>query len=128
MASESRKLITIRDLEGVVSPHDGTVKRAMEVRKKFLEGFEDVAGLARHIGGNLESLALGETWAIKKEFFPGIEIHFVFAGGDNEFPSSLRVLFSGANIRGMHGEDMADAAIFIANYMVEYVQKARSRL
>lgn len=128
MESESRELITIRDLEGVVSPHDGTVKRAMEVRKKTFEGFEDVAGLARHIAGSLESLGLGETWAIKKEFFPGIEIYFVFAEGDSEFPSSLRVLFSGANIRSMHGEDMADAAIFIANYMVEYVRKARSRL
>jgi hypothetical protein len=96
------------------------------VRRKAFEGWKDTAALAGHIGGSLESLGLGETWSIKKELFPGVEIHFVFEEGDNEFPSSLRVLFSGHNIRAMHGEDMADAAIFIANYMVEYVQKARS--
>ncbi|MEW6142138.1 MAG: DUF3786 domain-containing protein [Chloroflexota bacterium] len=126
MAEESKKLYSVRDLEGVVSPHDGSLKRGLDHRKEAFKGFKDIAGLARHIGGEVESLGLHETWAIRKEFFPGVEVHFIYDEADDEFPSRLRALFSGANIRNMKGEDMYDATIFIANYMVEYVKKAKS--
>ncbi len=125
MAGESKKLYAVRDLEGVVSPHDGSLKRGLDHRKETFRGFKDIAGLARHIGGEVESLGLHETWAIRKEFFPGVEVHFIYDEADDEFPSRLRALFSGDNIRSMKGEDMYDAAIFIANYMVEYVKKAK---
>jgi len=124
MAQDSKKLYAVRDLEGVVSPHDGSLKRGLEHRKEALHGFKDIAGLARHIGGEVESLKLGETWAICKEVFPGVEIHLIYDEADDEFPSRFRALFSGSNIRNMKGEDMYDATIFIANYMVEYVRKA----
>jgi hypothetical protein len=125
MADESKKLYAIRDLEGVVSPHDGSLKRGLDHRKDAFRGFKDIAGLARHVGGEVESLGLNETWAIRKEFFPGVEVHFIYDEADDEFPSRLRALFSGDNVRSMKGEDMYDATIFIANYMVEYVKKVK---
>lgn len=123
MSEVDRKLYAIRDLEGVVSPHDSSLKRGLEQRKEAFRGFKDIAGLARHIGGEVESLNLGETWAIRKELFPGVEMHFVYDEADDEFPSRFRALFSGDNIRGMKGEDMYDAAIFTVNYMVGYAKK-----
>ncbi|MCX8125722.1 MAG: DUF3786 domain-containing protein [Dehalococcoidia bacterium] len=123
---EDRKLYAIRDLEGVVSPHDSSLKRGLDQRKEFFRGFRDIAGLARHIGGEVESLGLGESWAIRKQIFPGVEIHFIYDEADEEFPCRLRALFSGDNIRDMKGEDMYDAAIFVVNYMAAYVRKARA--
>jgi hypothetical protein len=125
MAEEGKKLYAVRDLEGVISPHDGSLKRGLEHRKGAFHGFKDIAGLARHIGGEVETLKLDETWAIRKEFFPGVEVHFIYDEADDEFPSRLRALFSGNHIREMKGEDMYDASIFILNYMVEYARKEK---
>ena len=127
MGTEGKDLVSIRDLEGVVSPHDAVVKRAMEARKDAFKGFTDTAGLALHIGGTVESFGFGERWVVCKEVLPGVEIYFIYDEADDEFPDRLRALYGGKNIRRMHGEDMADATIFIANYMVEYVREAAKK-
>jgi hypothetical protein len=124
MGSVTGDLISIRDLEGVISPHDAVVKRALAARLKSFEGFSDSHGLARHIGGKSEPVSPGGLWAICKEVFPGVEVHFFYDAADDEFPARLRTLYGGVNIRKMHGEDMADATVFIVNYMVDYVREA----
>lgn len=103
--------------------HDGFMKREVERRQEALAYVDDVSKLAGYIGGKVESLGRGETWAMSKEIFPGIEIIFVYDQADEEFPSRLRVLYCGERIRYTRGEDLADLTIACVNQMLRYVRE-----
>ena len=68
------------------------------------------------------SLGLGEDWAIRKEIFPGIEILFIYDRADEEFPNSLRALYSGQRIKKIRGEDLVELTIACANHILRYVR------
>src|SRR4030042_248024 len=95
MALKDKKLISLQQIEGAVSPHQKQIDHALRARKEALEYVADVSKLAEFIGGKVESLGMGEDWAISKEVFPGVKVFFVFNHADDEFESSLKVLFSG---------------------------------
>ena len=104
-----------------MSPHDRFIKEEMERRKGALEYVDDVSKLAEYIGGEVENLGLGEDWAIKKEFFPGVEIFFIY---NREFPSSLRVLYSGKRVKSLPGEDLVEITLACLNHMLRYIREA----
>lgn len=121
--TKSKKFITLREIEGAVSPHERQVDSALSARKEALEHVRDVVGLAKYIGGKVESLGIGEGWALSKEIFPGVKVFFVFTGSDEEFPSNLKVLFSGRKIGVMKGEDLAVFVILCVNHMLRYIRE-----
>jgi hypothetical protein len=122
MGLKDKKLISLQQIEGAVSPHQKQIDMALKARKEALEYVTDVSKLAEFIGGKVESLGLGEDWAISKEIFPGVQVFFVFNRGDDEFQSNLKVLFSGDRIKMMSGEDLAVFVIFYATHMVRFVR------
>lgn len=124
MADARGKLISLREIEGVVSPHQAQVSRALKVRREALEHVADVSGLADFIGGKLESMGIGEDWAISKEIFPGVIVFFAYNRADDEFPGNLRVLFSGDRIKLMSGEDLAGVVINYVTHMLRYVRES----
>jgi hypothetical protein len=122
MRLKDKKLISLREIEGAVSPHQRQIEMALKARKEALEHVTDVPGLADFIGGKRESLGMGEDWAISKEIFPGVRVFFVFNRADDELPSSVKVLFSGDRIKLMKGEDLAGFVILYLIHMLRYVR------
>jgi hypothetical protein len=122
MGLKDKKLIGLQEIEGAVSPHQKQIDMALKARKEALEYLTDVSKLAEFVGGKVESLGMGEDWAIKKEVFPGVEIFFIYNRADDELQSNLKVLFSGDRIKLMRGEDLAVFVIFYVNHMLRYVR------
>jgi hypothetical protein len=122
MALKDKKLISLQQIEGAVSPHQKQIDHALRARKEALEYVADASKLAEFIGGKVESLGMGEDWAISKEVFPGVQVFFVFNRADDEFASNLKVLFSGDRIKMMRGEDLAGFVILYVIHMLRYVR------
>ena len=122
MGLKDKKLISLQEIEGAVSPHKKQVDMALKARKEALEYVADVSGLAEFIGGKVETLGMGEDWAISKEIFPGVQVFFIFNHADDEFASNLKVLFSGDRIKLMKGEDLAGFVILYMIHMLRYVR------
>ena len=123
MGLKDKNLISLKEIDGPAVPHDGFLKRAVDLRKEALAYVDDVARLAEYVGGETESLGLREDWALRKEAFPGVEIHFIFNKADEEFPASLRVLYSGRRIRSISGEDLIELTVACLNHMLRYVKE-----
>ena len=123
MGLKDKNLISLKEIDGPAAPHDGFLKRAVDLRKEALACVDDVARLAEYVGGQTESLGLREDWALRKEVFPGVEIHFIFNRADDEFPASLRVLYSGRRIRSISGEDLIELTVACLNQMLRYVKE-----
>jgi hypothetical protein len=124
MALKDKKLVSLQEIEGAVSPHKKQIDMALKARKAALDYVTDVSRLAEFIGGRVESLGIGEDWAVSKEIFPGVNIFFVYNRGDDEFESRLKVLFSGDRLKIMSGEDLAVFAIFYSTHMVRFVRES----
>ena len=122
MGLKDKKLITLQQIEGAISPHQKQIDMALKTREEALEYVADVSKLVEFIGGKVESLGMGEDWAISKEIFPGVQVFFVFNRADDEFPSNLKVLFSGDKIKLMKGEDLAGFVILYVIHMLRYVR------
>lgn len=123
MGLRDGKLLSLKEIEGPLATHDGFIKRELERRKDPLSFVDNPAGLARYIGGEVSSLGRGEDWVIRKKIFPGVEIILIFTRADDEFPSSLRVLYSGRRIKKVRGEDLAELTIACVNHMLRYVRE-----
>jgi hypothetical protein len=96
------------------------------MRAAALDLVVDAAALAEYVGGKLESVGLKEDWAISKELFPGVIIHFVFFRADEEFPARLQALYSGEKIRLIHGDELATMTVSLANQLVRYVRESNT--
>ena len=123
MGLKDQGLLSIKEIDGPLTPHDAFIKRETGLRKEALALVDNVPSLAQYIGGEAESLKASEDWAVKKEIFPGIEIHFLYTHADEEFPSNLRVLYSGGNIRKIRGEDLVELTVACLNHMLRYVRE-----
>lgn len=124
MTDKSSKLISLREVEGAVSPHQAQVERALQARQEALAYVTDVAALAAFIGGRVETLGLKEDWAISKEIFPDVVVFFVYNRPDDEFPGSLRVFFSGDRLKLLSGDDLAGFIINYVTHMLRYVRES----
>ena len=118
------KLLNLADIEGKVSPHQMQVKGALRMRAAALEYVRDVQALADYSGGRVEAPGVGEDWALCKELYPGVTVHFIFNRADDEFPVRLRALYSGAKIRMIKGDELASVTISLANQLLRYVREA----
>ena len=123
MGFRDKKLLSLKEIEGPTSPHDGFLKREMDRRKEPLSYVDKVSKLAEYIGGEVVSLGISEDWAIRKEIFPGIQILLIYNRADEEFPSNLRVLYSGERIGKIRGEDLVELTIACVNHMLRYVKE-----
>lgn len=75
-------MLSLKEIDGPQTPHDAFLKRAIALRVEALGYVNNASKLADYLGGEVEALGLGEDWAIKKEIFPGIEIHFIYRGAN----------------------------------------------
>jgi hypothetical protein len=104
------------------------VKGALKMRASALEYVKDVKALADYLGGKVEKPAVGEDWAVSKELYPGVTVHFVYNRADDEFPASLRALYSGAKIKTIKGDELATITISMANQLLRYVRETNPGL
>lgn len=116
------KYRSLRDIEGKISPHQGQLDRALKARAEALSFINDVDALADFIGGKNDTSNHRADWAIVKEIFPGINIHFLFYRGDSEFPANLKALFSGTNLELISGEDLVSLIIPIVSHMLRHIR------
>jgi len=116
------KLISLKEIEGAESPHQKQLERAMKVRLPAFEFVRDVQALAEFIGGREEKLGLREDWAVSKEIYPGVIVHFMYNRADDEFPAVLKVLFSGDRLKMLSGEDLAGLTIAYASHMIRHIR------
>ncbi|OGO01557.1 MAG: hypothetical protein A2Y72_02790 [Chloroflexi bacterium RBG_13_53_26] len=123
MGLKDKRLVSIKEIDGPLTPHDAFIKRETDLRKEAFRYVADVSRLAEYIGGEVESLGVGEDWGIRKEVFPEIRIHFLYTHADEEFPSNVRVLFSGDNIKKIRGEDLVELTVACLNHMLRYVKE-----
>lgn len=122
---DTHNLVTIKEIEGVLATHDNYLKHEMAKRSEPFEYLDDVTKLAEYIGGVVESIKPGD-WAIGKELFPGVNVHFVYQHGDDEFPSNLRLLFNGDRAKAVPGEDLVGIVIGYVNHMLRYIRETNS--
>lgn len=118
------KLYSLADLEGKVSPHQMQVRGALKQRAAALGWVRDVNALADYLGGAVEEPAGGGDWAVSKEIYPGVVIHFIFTKGDGEFPAVLRALYGGAKIDTIKGDELASVTISAANQLLRFVRES----
>jgi hypothetical protein len=124
MSKPVDRLFNLAELEGKISPHQGQVKGGLKMRAVALEFVEDVKALAEYLGGSLETLGVGEDWAVRKELYPGVIIHFIFNRSDDEFPARLQALYSGERVKSIHGDELATVTISLANQLLRYVRES----
>ena len=117
-------MFSLADIEGKVSPHRLQVKGALKMRAAALEYVRDIKALADYIGGRVDFPAIGEDWALSKELYPGVTVHFVYNRADDEFPARLRALYSGDKIKMIKGDELATVTISMANQLLRYVREA----
>ncbi len=121
--ADNKKLVNLKEIEGAVSPHSGQLDRALKLRLAAFEFLKDETALARFIGGKVESLGVKEDWALSKEIFPGVTVFFVYNRADEEFPASLKVLFSGERLGMLSGEDLVGMVISYVNHMLRFIRE-----
>lgn len=120
---KDKKLISLREIEGPASPHQRQLEAALETRQEALELITDVSAMAEFIGGERQAMGMGEDWVVSKEIYPGVDAFFIFNQADEELPSSLKVLFGGANLKLVRGEELAGFAILYVSHMLRYIKE-----
>ena len=118
------KLLSLKEIEGADSPHQKQLDRAMKIRVPAFEFVRDVRALAEFVGGRAENAGLREDWAVSKEIYPGVIVHFLYYKADDEFPAVLKVLFSGDRLKMLSGEDLAGLTIACASHMIRYIRES----
>jgi hypothetical protein len=123
MTAEHVIFKSLREIEGKISPHQGQLERALKARAEALEYVRDVSALAEFIGGKIDDSKHRGDWAIVKEIFPGVNVHFIFNRADSEFPTNLRALFSGDRLDLLSGEDLVGYVIPMVSHMLRHVRQ-----
>ena len=117
---KEKKLVSLREIEGSVSPHQIQLESALKARGEAFASITDISGLAEFIGGKVEPLGLGEGWAVRKDIFPEVSVYFVYRHADEEFPGSMNVLYSGARIGLVAADILTAVTISFIGYMLGY--------
>jgi hypothetical protein len=120
-----KEFLTLKEIEGVVV-HDLYLKKEVARRAEAFEYLDDVDQMTQYIGGErITSPPLRCDWMVKKIFYPGVETYFLYHRNDEEFPSSMQVLFSGERVRKLQGDDLSVLAIATINHMIHYIRSSR---
>lgn len=123
MKNKNMKLYSLADLEGKVSPHQLQVKGGLKMRAAALAYVRDVAELAAYLGGAVEDPSARGDWALSKEIYPGVLIHFIYSAADAEFPALLRAFYSGDKIDTVKGEELANVTLSAANQILRFIRE-----
>lgn len=116
------EFLTLKEIEGVVV-HDLYLKKEVARRSEAFEYLDDVDKMAQYIGAErVFSLPIRCDWMVKKQFYPGVEVYFLYNRKDEEFPPSMQVLFSGEKVRELQGDDLAVLSIATINHMIHYIR------
>ncbi|OGP75404.1 MAG: hypothetical protein A2V86_11225 [Deltaproteobacteria bacterium RBG_16_49_23] len=117
-----REFLTLKEIEGVVV-HDLYLKKEVARRSEAFEYLDDVEKMTQYIGGErVASPPIRCDWMVKKIFYPEVECYFLYNHKDQEFPSSMQVLFSGKKARELKGDDLAVLSIATINHMIHYIR------
>jgi hypothetical protein len=117
-----KEFLTLKEIEGVVV-HDLYLKKEVARRSEAFEYLDDVDKMTQYIGAErVISPPIRCDWMVKKQFYPGVEIHFLYNRKDEEFPPSMQVLFSGEKVRELQGDDLAVLSIATINHMIHYIR------
>jgi hypothetical protein len=117
-----REFLTLKEIEGVIV-HDLYLKKEVARRSEAFEYLDDVEKMTQYIGGErVASPPIRCDWMVKKIFYPGVECYFLYNHKDQEFPSSMQVLFSGKKARELKGDDLAVLSIATINHMIHYIR------
>lgn len=120
-----KTFFTLKEIEGVIV-HDVYLKKEMARRAEAFEYLDEVEKVAEFIGGKrVVPPPIRCDWMVRKTFFPGVEVYFLYNRRDEEFPSSLQVLFSGERIKELKGDDLAVLAIATINHMIRYIKRSQ---
>ncbi len=122
MGDKKPALLSLKEIEGKISPHQEQVSRALKTRSAAFDFVDDPDALAEFIGGKAVKLGLREDWAISKEIYPGVTIYWVFNRSDSEFPATLRVLFGGERISLIAGEELTAFSIACTSHMLRFIR------
>ncbi len=118
------KYFTLKEIEGVIV-HDIYLKKEVERRAMAFEFLAQPKDAADYIGGELvPHPEIRCDWMIKKTFFPGAEVYFLYNRKDEELPASMQVLFAGAGVKEVCGEDLAVLAIATINHLIRYIRES----
>ena len=118
-----KKFITLKEIEGVIV-HDIYLKKEVARRVEAFEYLDDVHAAAQYIEGEvIPTPPIRCDWMLKKVFFPEVECYFLYNHKDEEFPSSMQVLFSGERAMEMKGDDLAVLAIATINHMIRLIKR-----
>lgn len=115
------KLVNLSEIEGVISPHSEFLKYQSKLRSKYFKGVKNVEDIAKFVGGEKVDLKVGETWCIKKEIFPEVEIYIIFYEAEEEFEEDIKVIFGGERVKNVPGEDLSSLAIFVINHLIRKI-------
>ncbi len=119
-----RKYFTLKEIEGVIV-HDIYLKKEVERRAPAFEFLADPKDAADFIGGELiPRPEIRCDWMIKKPLFPGSDVYFLYNRKDDELPASMQVLFAGAAIEDVCGEDLAVMAISVINHLIRHIRQS----
>lgn len=116
------RFYSLKEIEGKISPHTSFLERELERRKepfKFIKSPEEVSEFT---GGEVFEVGIGESWALRKEFFPGVSVIVLYFREDEEFPSKLSSLFSGDRIKDMKGEDLVELTLCLVNHILRFLK------
>ncbi|MBM4339108.1 MAG: DUF3786 domain-containing protein [Deltaproteobacteria bacterium] len=121
-----KEFLTLKEIEGVVV-HDLYLKKEVARRAEIFEYLGDVEKMIQYIGGEqVATPPIRCDWMVKKVFYPGVEIYFLYNRKDEEFPSSMQVLFAGEKVRELKGDDLSVLAIATINHMIHYIRNTSS--
>ncbi len=120
-----KEYLTLKEIEGVVV-HDVYLKKEVARRCEAFEYLDDVEKMTAYIGGErVIPPPIRCDWMVKKTFYPGVESYYLFNRKDEEFPSSMQVLFSGEKVRELKGDDLSVLAIATINHMIHYIRNSK---
>lgn len=121
----NKEYLTLKEIEGVVV-HDLYLKKEVARRSEAFEFLDDVKKMAEYIGGEqMASPSIRCDWMVKKIFYPEVEAYFLYNRKDEEFPSSMQVLFAGEKVKELKGDDLSVLAIATINHMIHYIRNSQ---
>ncbi len=122
------KIQEIDAIGGILTPHSRDISDIGKNKVDFFRTFteNDLLRICKIIDGKTEDLNQGENWAISKEFFLGVKIHILYQFYGDEFgihgEDELQILFSGAYVHWISGEDLCHFTEILVNY-IELIMK-----
>lgn len=126
MGNSKRNFMTIGQIDatGIRGPHE---KELIDIGKSKVNLFKDIdvetlkKFVVKDIGGKIENLDFDEDFTITIEFFPEVNIHFLYTYYGDEFgdylEAEIKFFFSGERVSWVPGEDLATIIDIVMDFL-----------